>query len=102
MSRWRKCPIVTLLLILFLVTTVGAPALAEEYEEGSEVTAASMIGDFLVLRPLGFAATVVGTVFAVITTPFTHAAGQDELAKEKLIQEPADFTFKRPLGKLPD
>ena len=101
MYRWKKRTVMFIVLTVFCLAAVGAPALADEWNEDSELTGPAMVGDFFFLRPLGLAATILGTTFAVISLPFTHPAGQEELAKQKLIIEPAKFTFKRPLGQLP-
>ena len=101
MNRWKKRPIVFVLLCVFLLTVTLSPALAQDAEADSDITAASMIGDFFVLRPLGLVATVLGTAFFLVTLPITAGVGNTEVAGEKLVKEPGKFTFQRPLGKLP-
>jgi len=98
----KKRSLVFFIIAIFFVTAIGAPVLAGEWDDDSQVTAPSMVGDFLVLRPLGFLATVLGTAFAVVSLPFQRGSDQQELARQKLIIEPGEFTFKRPLGQLPD
>jgi hypothetical protein len=101
MNRWKKRPAVFILLCIFLLTATLSPALAQNGETDSDITAASMIGDLLVLRPLGLAATILGTAFFLVTLPITAGVGNTEIAGEKLVKEPGKFTFNRPLGKLP-
>jgi hypothetical protein len=101
MTRWKKRPIVFILVCVFLLTATLSPALAQDSEADSDITAASMIGDLFVLRPLGLAATILGTAFFLVTLPITAAVGNTEVAGERLVKDPGKFTFNRPLGKLP-
>jgi hypothetical protein len=61
-----------------------------------------MCGDILLLRPLGFAATVIGAGVFVVSLPFSALGRNVDEAAQKLIVEPAKFTLSRPLGELPD
>ena len=101
MNHCKKRPIAFILLCVFFLTATLSPALAQDSEADSEITAASMIGDLFVLRPLGLAATILGTAFFLVTLPITAAVGNTEVAGERLVKEPGKFTFERPLGKLP-
>jgi hypothetical protein len=42
---------------------------------------------------------VLGTGIWVVGLPFTLISGSTEQAAQKLIVEPAEYTFTRPLGK---
>ena len=101
MNRWKKRPFAVVLLCVFLLTATLSPALAQDTEADSDITAASMIGDLFVLRPLGLAATILGTALFIITLPITSGAGNKDVAQEKLVNAPGKYTFNRPLGKLP-
>ena len=89
--------IVNLVLIPF-----GSVALAQESNQEQaqfeEMSAEAMIADFVVVRPLGIVATAAGTVFFVISLPFSALGGNTEDAARKLIVAPAKHAFKRPLG----
>jgi hypothetical protein len=60
----------------------------------------SMIVDAAVARPLGLGATVVGTALWIVTLPFSALGGNVGEAADRLIVDPARFTFVRPLGEL--
>ncbi len=60
----------------------------------------AMFVDGFVARPLGLGATVVGTAIWIVTLPFSALGGNVSEATDKLIVEPARFTFVRPLGEL--
>ena len=72
---------------------------AKEHLEDLDEKAGFMAGDLLVVRPLGIAATAVGAVIYVISLPFSLAGGNEEEARQKLVIDPATYTFSRPLGE---
>jgi hypothetical protein len=63
-----------------------------------EPTAGDMILDFLVARPAGLVASTIGIVFYIVSLPFSAPTGSDDEAYAKLVMEPVQFTFGRPLG----
>ncbi|MEZ5640288.1 MAG: hypothetical protein R3E92_24440 [Burkholderiaceae bacterium] len=60
----------------------------------------AMFFDGLIVRPLGLGATVLGAATWVVTLPFSALGGNVGEATEKLVADPARFTFTRPLGEL--
>jgi len=58
-----------------------------------------MIYDTVVVRPIGIVATAVGSVFWLISLPFSASGGNVDMATKKLVKEPAAYTFDRPLGE---
>jgi len=86
-----------------IVALIGMPlatsALAQEYFEAKEPGGGEMIYDMVVLRPAGIVATAVGSVFWLVTLPFSALGNNTDTATKKLVKEPAAFTFKRPLGE---
>lgn len=93
-----------LMLVMVLSVPGGvvrnAAAASGMYESGGP-SAGAMIVDGLVARPLGIAATVIGVAAFVVTLPFSALGGNVEEAQRSLIEEPANFTFARPLGDVP-
>jgi hypothetical protein len=61
-------------------------------------TGEKMVLDAVVLRPIGMATTVVGSAVYVISLPFSLLGGNEAEVREHLVNEPARYTFKRPLG----
>ena len=96
----RQSLIFFLLAAVLLFTWAASPALANEkqYVTGEDRNAVSMMFDLVVLRPLGLAATVVGTAFFIVSLPFSALGGNTGEAAKKLVVEPAKYTFSRPLG----
>ena len=64
-----------------------------------EPSGAGMLVDFVVLRPFGFVATVLGTAVFIASLPLTLPTGSVKQAAKKLVAEPAKYTFVRPLGQ---
>ena len=58
-----------------------------------------MLLDALLLRPLGLVTTVAGTAVYGVSLPFSLLAGNEAEARQHLLNDPARYTFKRPLGK---
>lgn len=92
--------------IATLAVTLAAPvaSLATEatvyVEPPPRPDAVSIVADFLIARPLGLVATVVGSTFYVVAFPFAALAGDIHTPAEILVGEPARFTFNRPLGQV--
>lgn len=77
-------------------------ASAQQHDTVSGDKATDMVVDVVVMRPLGLAATVVGTVLTIVALPFTIPSGSVESSARELILRPADYTFNRPLGDFSD
>jgi hypothetical protein len=92
-----------ILLAMLVASLVIAPlatsAPAQEYFEKEDPSGASMLFDTIMVRPIGIVATAVGAVFYVVSLPFSALGDNVGEAGEKLIKEPAKFTFQRPLGE---
>jgi ABC-type microcin C transport system permease subunit YejB len=74
-------------------------ALAQEYFQTKEPGGGAMMYDMVVVRPIGLVATAVGSVFWLISLPFSASGDNVDTATEKLVKEPAAYTFDRPLGE---
>ncbi len=98
MQRTLKPSIIVLVIALMLVVPFGSTALAQNSDEDKQLTVGKMVVDALIVRPLGIAATIIGTALFVVSLPFSALGGNTKAAYERLIVDPAKFTFKRPLG----
>ena len=56
------------------------------------------VGDLLVVRPLGAAATVGGFGLFAVASPFAAMADGTEEVFDTLVKQPAEYTFVRDLG----
>ena len=99
--------------IIFSVTTLGGcahklPPVEEPVQKSTnpnppdkfeiQGSAEAMIGDLLIIRPIGIAVTAVGMAVFIVSLPFSVPGGNTRDAFQKLVVDPAKFTFKRPLG----
>ena len=58
----------------------------------------AMIADVVLVRPICFAATAIGSAFFVLSLPFALASGSVDDTAEALVVVPAKATFTRPVG----
>jgi hypothetical protein len=86
-------------LIALVIAVAPLSATAENNDTVTGDKATDMVVDLVVVRPLGLAATVIGTVLTVVALPFTIPSGSVESSARELIVKPAEYTFSRPLGE---
>ncbi len=99
------------ILFSLLLVLVAVPALAAQGEgdpaearaagtvqQAESPPAGAILGDFIFLRPFGIIAVAVGVVGTVVTLPFSVPSGSTGTVARKLVAEPFNFTFTRPLG----
>ncbi|MDZ7700068.1 MAG: hypothetical protein U5R49_25135 [Deltaproteobacteria bacterium] len=91
------------LVFLLLVSTLILPPLTAvaggEYYNNLSDKAGFMVADFLIIRPAGMVATAAGSILYVLSLPFSIPGGNQPEAYEKMVLEPARYTFTRPLGE---
>ncbi len=92
---WAVVGLIAALICVPFATT----AQSQDYFEAKEPGGGEMMYDMVVLRPIGLVATAVGSVFWLISLPFSAAGDNADVATKKLVKEPAAYTFKRPLGE---
>ena len=98
MFRIIKKSLIILLISILLIAPCASTALAEDYFEREDPSGGMMIYDFLLVRPVGIVATAVGSVFWVISLPFSALGDNTDEATQALVKDPAAYTFSRPLG----
>lgn len=99
MKKIANTPIIVVIIAMLVLIPFGSVSLAEEYFEAEEPEGGEMIFDAVIVRPIGIIATAVGSVFFVLSLPFSAAGDNVDAASEELVKRPARFTFKRPLGE---
>jgi len=98
MTRFAKKNLIIVLVLALVAVPLGSAALATEYFEAEEPSGSAMLFDFILVRPVGLIATAVGSVAYVLSLPFSALGNNMDTAGEKLVKEPAAYTFSRPLG----
>jgi hypothetical protein len=99
MTKLVKRSLALVLVASLLLIPLASAATAAEYFENEPPSGGAMLFDFCLVRPVGIIATAVGTVFYVVAWPFAVLGGNAAAAGQKLVKEPAAFTFNRPLGE---
>ena len=92
---------VVISIVLLIIAVNGSVVFGSEARMDPMVGAADpavMAFDFAAARPLGFAALVTGTSFFIASLPFSILGGNTGAAFDKLVADPAKYTFLRPLG----
>jgi hypothetical protein len=80
---------------------LSAPAAAfadDEYTQAPDVEGLAIAVDLLLARPLGLVATIVGATIFTIGLPIELMAGDVATPAQRLVADPARYTFQRPLG----
>jgi len=85
---------VAILLALMIIFTSSAVFAKEKPE------AANIIGDMVLLRPLGLCSLVIGTAFFIVSLPMAAVSQSTKQTAEVLVADPFKFTFTRPLGEI--
>ena len=98
MFRIVKKSMIIFLISIFLIAPCASTALAEYYFQKEDSSGGMMIYDFILVRPVGIVATAVGSVFWVISLPFSALGDNTDEATQALVKDPAAYTFSRPLG----
>lgn len=87
-----------------VVLSVSAfAAQADEYRESASdsPSAGAMAFDLLIVRPVSLVATVLGTGLFILQLPLSIVQGEPPAdPAQRLIVEPATYTFSRPLGQM--
>lgn len=89
-----------IILILAALLTLTSPlTMAEEGGANAPPSADLMAADLLLARPAGVVATVLGSAVFIVGLPFTLISGSTDQAAQQLLQQPAQYTFARPVGQ---
>jgi len=92
--------ITSIFAVALLILAFNSISLASTQGSSSTPSAGAVVSDVLVLRPLGFAGTILGGAAFVVSLPVTLATHKVDRVEKLLVQEPYDYTFERPLGQM--
>ncbi len=96
---WR-CVLAMMILVSLIfggISGVGAGTYENYYQTAASPEA--MAYDGLLARPFGTAATVTGIGFFLATLPVSLTSGSTCAAGQRLVKDPGDYTFRRPMGR---
>lgn len=91
------------LLVLLAVSLVQMPAYAGtttrySTDDRGNIPLDSTLFDLIILRPMGIAACAVGLAGSLVAFPFALTTGAGAEVGDKLITDPFEYTFRRPIG----
>jgi hypothetical protein len=90
----------TIAAVLVLVMLSGVSSAAQAAKEtANPPSAEEMALDVVLVRPLGIVSIAAGTVFFIVSLPFTIPSRSVGVAARRLVAEPFKFTFTRPIGE---
>jgi hypothetical protein len=87
-----------LLICLFVLSFNGLLLPMDNYS--GDLLIPEVVGDIVLVRPLGAFHIALGAVAYVISLPVTIPLRKTEGAKEFLITYPVNYFIKRPIGEL--
>jgi hypothetical protein len=98
-----KKKVVIGLLVLLVISLIQLPAFAGTPTKYSTQTQGNIpldatLFDLLILRPMGIVSCVLGVATTLVAFPFAATTGAGSEVGDKLITEPFEWTFKRPIG----
>src|SRR5688572_10413155 len=85
-------------ILLLCVSFLGASTPSTRAFDDSSFEAVA--ADVVVVRPVSFLATVLGTALFVVSLPVAAISGSTSRTAEALVLRPGRMTFTRPLGEL--
>lgn len=80
---------------LFCVAVFGLLSINAAHAQKEPLEA---VGDIVLVRPLSFVGTVIGSALFVVALPITATSKSTKATAEVLVIHPAQFTFTRPIG----
>ena len=92
--------IVGLLIMTLCLSPVSALALddSEIYVFKREPQGNQMAGEFVIIRPIAMGCLVLSTAAYVLAVPFAALGGNAKEVTQKMVKDPFNYTFRRPLG----
>jgi uncharacterized membrane protein YfcA len=93
------------LVLIFSVTFIAAPLLAEDVYKtwqppNARPNGEKMLWDSLVMRPAGLVSCLLGIGGFIVALPFALTSQTQGQAFDSLVVEPINYTFSRPMGLL--
>jgi hypothetical protein len=99
MSATLRCLCVSAALLAASLPVYADDAYTPDPENSHTPSAGAMAADALLLRPLSLAGTALGVGIFLAGLPYELASNSVPAASHRLIVEPGEFTFTRPLGE---
>ena len=98
MVKKMKLALVLVLAAVLVVVPFGS-VMAQDDPQNKDRDPGAMTADLVLTRPVGFCAIIAGAAVFVVSLPFSALGGNAGQAYQKLVADPAAYTFRRPLGE---
>ena len=98
-AAWLVAAMMTLTTLSVPMTATAATSYGFMHED-SQPTGGKMLADAFMVRPFMLVSTVLTTATFIVTLPFSALGGNVGESADKLVKEPAAYTFTRPLGEM--
>jgi hypothetical protein len=103
MTRYKRILVFCLVTLTLVMAPLSTFAVHDEILESKEPPDPGvMLVDLVLARPGGLVATIAGSVIFVAALPFSLLGGNTDETWESLVVSPAEYTFKRPVGRFKD
>ena len=98
MHKIIKQSVVLFVVVNLFVLSGWSPVCAQDRYQKSERSGEKMTFDTLLLRPVGFVSSIIGSAVFVVSLPFSLLGKNHEEAFDEMVEKPVKYTFVRPLG----
>jgi hypothetical protein len=85
--------------IVAILITVLILASASLVYAAEQPDTTNIVADIVIVRPLGFAALIGGSVLYIVSLPIAAITHSTDRTYQALVKEPCEFVFKRPIGE---
>jgi hypothetical protein len=79
---------------------IGIASICSSSAAPSSPSTVVKVADAVIVRPISFASTVVGSALFTLSLPVTAPMKKTKPVADMLVVKPAQATFKRPLGDM--
>ena len=103
MIRYKRLLVSCLVALALATTPLSSFAIHDEINKNRDpADPGVMLVDLVLARPAGLVATIAGSVIFVVALPFSLLGDNTDETWESLVVSPAQYTFKRPIGRFED
>ena len=102
MLAYKKTCIVCLVVFMLLMSPLSVLAAHDEDViklKKRSPDQGAIVADLVIARPLGLVATIAGSVVFIVAAPFAALGDNTDETLQSLVKNPAEYTFKRPIGR---
>ncbi len=85
-----------MIVVVVMLTLVFTSSFAFAVDDSTAI-----MGDALILKPVGAVVTIAGTVLFIVSWPLAAITNSSDHTFDVLVKQPYDYTFNRPLGEIP-